>query len=1001
MFAVLHGQSDPALAQDEAPAPVNISVVQKSPPPPIHKAVAKAPPVALPAHPKAIPSVASDYAEQKIHGTTNAMPQNNPTDSVGLAAKTSPVNQDVAIDVPLKHEGIYLGDVSITLRANGDVLVKADGLAPLLKKIMKPEALTRVLQQTSAGSSAADEKSEHKGGLIEVVKTANSASASQISTVSASVGNTAIAQKGSETPAQADAQAHSKGITGYIHLRDLATRGLAFAYDAQASELSVAPSIDQKLDGSVSLGGASVAQVSVNAQPPAFFSAYVNTRAVVAYATQGASAAKGVDRPSFDFDSAVRVGAFVVESEAALTPRLSQQTFADGGYEVTRRGSRLIYDREQDVVRYKAGDLSPAYTSFQSAPDILGVSAERVHAHFKPGQNIRPTGQHTFRLERPSNVDILADGVILRRLRLDAGNYNINDLPIRPGATKLELVIEEDTGNRRTLEFTNFGGQDLLAPGIDEWQIAAGVQSFRGVTHVAKIVPYAPVSYGGPRYDPETPIATALYRTGLTPALTASIHGQASRDVAMAGSGIATQTVYGYVSLDVSASFLFGSADAHPLSLRSHAAHGAKDIAPGPGFAVRSAYELLNIRGEDGRSHSFRVSGEYQSANFATINHYAAPRDYSVSLALLYSRELSDTLTASLSGSMFLLRDDIWSPQRWDVDVTLSKRFAADLSGALSIGAGEGGSGFRSAVPCVCENRAEPGLRAFLRLTYRLDNQATVTASHDTRHETSRATYMQNGGSGVGAWSAVVDAAHDGSDASGDVNAGFDYTGNRGEISVSHATRLDGVGVNKLDPKSTSERTALRLETGFATADGAWTFGRPIRNSFAIVEPHETLKGHELILGMRESEIGRSDRVAAALIPDISPYTSRRVMIDAEALPAGYDLGAGSFDFHGPYKAGYRVEAGSAYTITAVGTLVDAERKPIALLEGAAQEIGRTPARRVSLFTNRAGRFGAQGLSPGKWVIEMPADRGPIRYAVDVPANATNLVDLGELKPRD
>jgi outer membrane usher protein len=53
----------------------------------------------------------------------------------------------------------------------------------------------------------------------------------------------------------------------------------------------------------------------------------------------------------------------------------------------------------------------------------------------------------------------------------------------------------------------------------------------------------------------------------------------------------------------------------------------------------------------------------------------------------------------------------------------------------------------------------------------------------------------------------------------------------------------------------------------------------------------------------------------------------------------------------------------------------------------------------VELFTNRTGSFGAQGLAPGKWIIEMPTEPGPTRYVFEIPDGVTGLHSAGTLKP--
>ncbi len=67
---------------------------------------------------------------------------------------------------------------------------------------------------------------------------------------------------------------------------------------------------------------------------------------------------------------------------------------------------------------------------------------------------------------------------MVRHIRLGPGNYNLTDLPLNPGAQNVKLVITDDTGAQQTLEFTDFSGMELLAPGISEWSFNAGIKSY-------------------------------------------------------------------------------------------------------------------------------------------------------------------------------------------------------------------------------------------------------------------------------------------------------------------------------------------------------------------------------------------------------------------------------------------------------------------------------------------------------------------------------------------
>jgi outer membrane usher protein len=130
----------------------------------------------------------------------------------------------------------------------------------------------------------------------------------------------------------------------------------------------------------------------------------------------------------------------------------------------------------------------------------------------------------------------------------------------------------------------------------------------------------------------------------------------------------------------------------------------------------------------------------------------------------------------------------------------------------------------------------------------------------------------------------------------------------------------------------------------------------------------------------------------------MSAYAPSRVAYDVNNLPVGYDLGAGAFDLYPAYKSGYKLTVGSDYTVTAFGTLVDEKGEPVALLTGTAMQEGGDGAHKITVFTNRGGRFGAQGLRPGRWLLDMATDPAT-RYLLDVPKDAVGLVKLETLRP--
>jgi outer membrane usher protein len=122
--------------------------------------------------------------------------------------------------------------------------------------------------------------------------------------------------------------------------------------------------------------------------------------------------------------------------------------------------------------------------------------------------------------------------------------------------------------------------------------------------------------------------------------------------------------------------------------------------------------------------------------------------------------------------------------------------------------------------------------------------------------------------------------------------------------------------------------------------------------------------------------------------------------VDVKDLPPGYSLGNGAFDVIAPYRAGYALQVGSANSVSAFGTLLRTNREPLALTIGVARPLeNRAQNTTVTVFTNQAGRFVAEGLAPGIWLIEMATDERPTIYRIEVPSGTQGLLQAGVLTP--
>jgi outer membrane usher protein len=711
---------------------------------------------------------------------------------------------------------------------------------------------------------------------------------------------------------------------------DFAGAGIQVDYDPRTLELRFNIPVERR--GSRSLSVSSLdRQMLGNYIQPQPFSAYVNIRGSVDLTEDGFDT--GFGDPIFLLDGAVRMGKFVVESDAIWIPGSSNTDFQ-------RLGTRVVFDDVRNLIRTTVGDLDTQARGFQSAPDIAGISFFRSYSVLNPQQIVRPRGDRTFRLERQSTVEVIVNGQQVRRLNLAPGNYNLRDFPFAQGANDIRLNVLDDTGRTEVLRFNIFLDQTQLAQGLTEFGIYGGVKNPLGLT--------------GPNYTDELTF-TGYVRHGLSDNVTVGANFQFDDTVIMGG----VEAVFG-TSLGT-----FGT----------QAAISDFD-GVGTGYAVQATFQRL-IQHRNGQADSFNLFAEHRSQRFSPVAGFFIPNNP-------YEFEVGGGYSHSFNSDFYAGVDARYSNGRGLTPDLHSYRLT-------------GGWRISPQASLTAEGRYEKDSRgdefsAFLSLTVRLGRFSSARAEYDTRDNRMRASYQTLHGSGVGSYNVSADIERSDLGASTNVNA--NYFTNRAELGFSHFGNYDRDFGNSL-----SQRSTFRLGTSIAVAGDAVSIGRPIYDSFAIVKPHRSLKGADVIV--EPSPFGytaNSGSLGAATMPGLSSYSERTIPVDVANAPVGTDIGQGSFKLFPPYRSGYVLEVGSDYNVTALGNMVDVDGQPVALVSGTATELAHPDKPAVTVFTNKDGRFGATGLAPGQWRIEM-LDANKSVYVITIPEDAQGIVRLGQIVP--
>ena len=721
---------------------------------------------------------------------------------------------------------------------------------------------------------------------------------------------------------------------------------LDLEYDPGLLELSLITTVESRKDQVVSLANETADPADVD--EASALAGYVNIFTGIAH---NASAESEEDEETgtfdqflVDLDTAVYLYGPVLESEFTY-----EDAELNGDGEFFRTGTRLIVDDPERAVRYAGGDLTLRGEGFQDSLDALGIGIVRSFA-LQPGRNVRPTGRREFTIERPSSLDVIVNGAVVRRLRLLPGTYDLRDIPLSDGGNDIELLIEDDAGNVQRIDYSTFYDFELLAPGVIAFGFGGGIAADFG---------------GEPDYDENEVLVSGFIRAGTLPSLTLGVNAQASSARRQVGVQAIMPLAIGNVAIDAAGSHIDG-------------------IGYGGAIGVDYQYIFAN---NDPSNRRLVLSAEAISANFGGADPEGdldldddgdeALNDTALDLSANYSQSLIWNLRGSLGAAYGFGRGD--QTDRYTITTSLSGPLGRRASWLLS-----------SRYLRDTESD-DDGVNILASINIPLGYNHDVSLSADSTANEVRGIYAYRGGSRVGSYGASIGLAHsDDEDLS--VEASADYIGNRFRAAVDHGTRF-----TELDGDDRINATRLRAETALAFAGGKVAIGRPISDSFAIISTHPTLEDRDVYADpSKEGDLATSDWLGPALVPSINAYNTQRLVYDVEDLPTGYDLGAGAFTLQPTYRSGYALEVGSAATVTVMGTLKDEAGEPVSLLAGQAINKEDDDFAPVVMFTNRVGRFAISGLKPGPYKLKLNT-KGEKEIEFEVPGEAVGLHRVGNL----
>jgi outer membrane usher protein len=570
-----------------------------------------------------------------------------------------------------------------------------------------------------------------------------------------------------------------------------------------------------------------------------------------------------------------------------------------------QRGRTLLFhDDRRNLVRYAAGDVSPVMPRFAGTFDVLGAGLERNYRTLEPGRNVRPTGRRSLVLERASTIEVYVNGALVDRIQAGPGPVNLADIPLIGFSNNVVLVVEDELGRRELDSFSLGADITLLAPGLTEFSLSAGLVR-------------DPLSSTLFDYTRDVGLGGSITR-GLTNTLTLGGHALYSPAVSNAGANAVVSAFAGVASFEASLSDSRETGTGHSVGI---------NYRGGPYLGVE-------------RNDTLTLRADYYSESYAAFDDPGALRNLQWDLGADYSVTLSATRALSLGASY---------NRTYDADDANVNVFAGITQRVNLVNLSVTGRYSR-------RSTGEDDFGVFLSLTRPFGQRQFGSLSYDSITGTSRAEFRRYRGVDMPEIDYRVSAVRssDATDVSG--RAGFANTRFSSEVQID--SRVEG--------PSRPDTVSGRLQSGIAIVDGAVGVGRDPGLGFYMFRRHETLRDAQIDVrsGAFGRTRGRADILGPAVVPVLQPYREEALQLFIQNAPMGYNVGETRFNMMPGARSGSVVMVGGDSYRTAIATLLH-DGEPVALRYGVLTN--RDTGEESIFFTNRAGRAAFNDLSPGAY----------------------------------
>lgn len=177
---------------------------------------------------------------------------------------------------------------------------------------------------------------------------------------------------------------------------------------------------------------------------------------------------------SFTYDRTVltdqlgfRAGDFLLLSDSSYTHR------KDEGGQFVRLMSSITYDRREGMERAIFGDFFGTSGPFGSTVNMGGISYSKnynINPYFIKYPEIGFSGLAPL----ASDVEVYRNGVLIQKMKVPPGGFDLRDIPTYVGAGDVEIVLKDPFGREQRIKLPYYFSDTLLKKGLHDYSYNVG-----------------------------------------------------------------------------------------------------------------------------------------------------------------------------------------------------------------------------------------------------------------------------------------------------------------------------------------------------------------------------------------------------------------------------------------------------------------------------------------------------------------------------------------------